>query len=243
MNKPGSGTSVVLLYHRIGLPKMSSLVSGQYVAPMLFRSELDHLIANSWEFTSLCDVIEDQSNGANRFAITFDDGYRSVYDHAFPLLRERNMTGTVYMVTDFIGGINEWDRRAGDMREHIMTKEQMCEMADAGFEIGSHTLSHPHLTAISDNQLALELADSKHKLEDMIGREVVSFSYPYGDRDPRVIQAAKDAGYKNAVSTQIGTVNGCNPFEIPRINVRWNALGPFLMRKIKRAQRASGVLV
>lgn len=235
--------SVVLLYHRIGLPKMSSLVSGQYVAPMLFRSELDHLIANGWEFASLNDVLEGQSTSANRFAITFDDGYLSVYNHAFPLLNERNMMGTVYVVADAIGGINEWDHRAGDMRESIITRAQMCEMADAGFEIGSHTLSHPHLTTISDDQLARELADSRHKLEDIIGKEVVSLSYPYGDRDPRVIRAAMDAGYKNAVSTQIGTVSGCSPFEIPRINVRWNALGPFLMRKIKRAQRASGAAV
>jgi len=114
-------------------------------------------------------------------------------------------------------------------------------MSDAGFEIGAHTVSHPRLTLLSDDQLEHEIVDSKHALEDIIGREVVSFSYPYGDRDERVIEAVKAAGYKYAVSTRLGAANLDGVFEIPRVNVRWNALGPLLMRKIRRARMASGI--
>lgn len=240
------GTSVVLLYHRMGPPKFSSLVAGQYVAPGLLKSQLNYLNRRGWKCVSLEDSVEHCSSGApdgSEFCITFDDGYLSVYEHAFPLLAERSMTATIYVVADTIGGINEWDRKCGDQIEKMMTAEQVREMADAGFEIGSHTLSHPHLTDLSNEQLILEVADSKKKLEDITGREVVSFSYPYGDYDSRVAQAAMEAGYTNAVTTRLGIVTEQSaPFEIPRVNVRWNAIGPFLMRKINRARKASGTI-
>ena len=150
------------------------------------------------------------------------------------------MTATVYVVAGHVGGINEWDRTAGDREEGMMTAAQIREMSAAGFEIGSHTLTHPHLTDVDEARLRRELVDSKHKLEDLIGREVTSFSYPYGDYDDRVLAAAIAAGYKNAVSTKLGTAGRTSVYEIPRVNVRWNAIGPLLMRKIGRARRASG---
>lgn len=238
-------TSVVLLYHRIGAPKLSSLVAGQYVAPALFASELDYLSGRGWESSSLDDIFqpEQENDSGNKFCVTFDDGYLSVYEHAYPALKERNMTATVYVVADTIGGLNEWDRIAGDQVEKMMSAEQVREMSDNGFEIGSHTLTHAHLTTISDEQLKNEMVDSKHKLEDLIGKEVTSFSYPYGDYDCRVIEAAIAAGYKNSVSTKLGVIiSGTSAYEIPRVNVRWNAIGPLLARKIKRAKKASGLL-
>jgi peptidoglycan/xylan/chitin deacetylase (PgdA/CDA1 family) len=177
------------------------------------------------------------------FAITFDDGYLSVYERACPMLADRNLTATVYAVVDALGGINEWDRRAGDQEEKMMSAAQIRELADSGFGIGSHTLTHPHLTSLSDEQLAREIVDSKHKLEDIIAREVISFSFPYGDYDGRVLDAVMAAGYKNAVSTKLGAViEGTSLFEIPRVNVRWNGFGWQLRRKIRRAMRASGLL-
>lgn len=178
----------------------------------------------------------------DNFSATFDDGYLSVYEHAYPALVSRNMTATIYIVADSIGGINIWDRRAGDQEEPMMSAAQVREMSDKGFEIGSHTLTHPHLTDIDDQQLKQELVDSKHKLEELTGKEVVSFSYPYGDLDERVVSAVMDAGYKYAVSTKLGLAYCSSEFEIPRVNVRWNAISPLLMRKIRRARKASGLL-
>ncbi|MEN6581762.1 MAG: polysaccharide deacetylase family protein [Armatimonadota bacterium] len=244
-NRRESGTSVVLLYHRLGLPRLSSLVAGQYVAPALFSSELDYLTARGWAAVPLADVAKiSRGNGyveQDEFAITFDDGYLSVYQHAYPALVQRQLTATVYVVANAIGGVNEWDLRNGDKKEAMMTTEQVREMADKGFEIGSHTLSHPHLTELDDTQLRSEIIDSKHKLEDIIGHEVSSFSYPYGSYDERVIAVAMEAGYKNAVSTKLGVAGKSSLFEIPRVNVRWNAIGPLLMRKIERARKASGI--
>lgn len=245
-HEANSGTSVVLLYHRIGRPRLGSLVAGQYVAPSLFRRELDFLTTHGWRQVSLSEMIEkrgsEAAHGENEFCLTFDDGYLSVYEHARPALQDRGMTATVYVVAGSVGGINGWDRSAGDHEEPMMSAAQVRELAESGFEIGSHTLTHPHLTEVDDDQLRRELQDSKRALEDIIGKEVTSFSYPYGDYDSRVLDTAIDAGYKNAVATRLGVVlDGTSAFEVPRVNVRWNAIGLLLARKINRARRASGV--
>ena len=224
---------------------MGSLVAGQYVAPRLFRSQLDYLAGRGWKGGALGDMAGPRgvrgAAGRDEFCVTFDDGYLNVYDHACPALSERNMAATIYMVAGSVGGINDWDRKAGDSQESMMSAEQIRELSDSGFEIGSHTMTHPHLTELSDEQLRAELADSKHILEDITGKEVTAFSYPYGDCDSRVVEEVVAAGYRSAVGTKLGVVvEGVSAFEIPRVNVRWNAIGPLLMRKINRARRASG---
>ncbi len=238
------GKSVVLLYHRLGFPKLSSLVAGQYVAPRLFSSQLMYFKSRKWQSPTLSNIIEGYKSAedlSNSYLVTFDDGYLSVYEHGFPLIKGAEANAVVYIVTSCIGGINEWDRKAGDREEQMMTVDQIRELADAGIEIGSHTLTHPHLTQVDDKQLNVEIADSKKRLEDIIGREVKSFSYPYGDYDNRVVDAVRKAGYSNAVTTKLGIIsNDTDPMRIPRINIRWNTIGPLLNRKIWRACRNAG---
>ncbi|MGB9620052.1 MAG: polysaccharide deacetylase family protein [Armatimonadota bacterium] len=233
----------MLLYHRVGLPRLSSLVPGQYVTPMLLRAQLDYLAARGWFATSLAQVVRGLAAGEpaahSQFAVTFDDAYRGVYERAYPIMVERGISATVFVVAGHIGGTNDWDTAAGDCREPLMTAEQIRRMSDAGFEIGSHTMTHPRLTELSDADLNRELSDSKHVLEDLIGREVVAFSYPYGAYDYRVLAAVEAAGYRCAVGTRLGAAGSSGVYEIPRINVRWNSLGPLLMRKINRAAAAS----
>ncbi len=220
-------------------------MAGQYVTPRLFRSQLDYLTRRGWEAISLTEAAQRLSDvngpGADEFAVTFDDGYLSVYEHAIPALEERNVNATIFVVADQIDGINEWDRCAGDTKEPMMGADQIREVASMGFEIGAHTLTHPRLTGLDDERLVREIVDSKHRLEDLIGSQVSSFSYPYGDCDERVIAATVQAGFTRAVGTKLGVVSDVSIFEIPRINVRWNSFGWQLMRKIGRARRASGL--
>lgn len=237
MNNYDERVSVVLLYHRIGLPRPSSLVAGQYVAPQLFQSQLDYLASRGWRCVPLREITEPADG--NRFAITFDDAYLSVYEHAYPVMKERGVTAAVFVVADEIGGINEWDRKRGDTLEPMMTAQQLTQMALDGFEIGAHTLTHPHLTDLADDELEREVVESKTRLEHLLGVEVTSFSYPYGDCDDRVIRACRRAGYERAVTTELATVAGHSNLQIPRVNVRWNAVGALLMRKIARARRAA----
>ncbi|MFQ3548880.1 MAG: polysaccharide deacetylase family protein [Armatimonadota bacterium] len=233
------GMSVTLLYHRMGFPKFSSLVAGQYVAPIIFEKQLAYFEKNGWQSVPL-EKIKNTSQDFciehNRLAITFDDGYLSVYKHAIPILKKQNYNATIFVVANTIGGINEWDKAVGDKTEKMMTRAQIREICNMGFEIGSHTLSHAHLLTLSDKEAFEEITASKNKLEDIIGKEVKSFSYPYGEYGEREVQYVKSAGYKYAVSTKKGIVlPQSDIFEIPRINVRWSSIPSLLMKKIKNA--------
>ncbi len=227
---------VALMYHRVGLPRLRSIVSGQYVTPWLISRQIDYLRSRG---LSSCSLIElpDADESSPCFAITFDDGYLSVCRDACPLLLSKNVPATIFVVAGAIGGINQWDRAAGDVIERMMGADQIREVAATGFEIGSHTMTHPRLSKLSPDDLKRELVDSKKLLEDIIGREVTSFSYPYGDYSPEVLEAVREAGYRRATATKLGTVRSdCPAFEIPRVNVRWNLTGPLLAKKIIRAE-------
>jgi len=111
-------------------------------------------------------------------------------------------------------------------------------LSSAGFEIGSHGMTHAHLTGLSDAELKTEVADSKKLIEDLVGAPVTGFSYPYGEWDARVRDAGIQAGYQYAVGTGKGALDpSADRFALPRINVRWNNVPSVLLRKI----RARGV--
>jgi peptidoglycan/xylan/chitin deacetylase (PgdA/CDA1 family) len=106
---------------------------------------------------------------------TFDDGYFSTYDKAFPILEKYSYPATVFVITSAIG------------EPGYMTTEQILELADNGWEIGSHTVSHPDLTQLSDEQLKYELLVSQQYLENL-GLTVRNFSSPHGRYDKRVVK-------------------------------------------------------
>jgi len=99
------------------------------------------------------------------------------------------------------------------------TWDQIREMAAAGVDIGSHTVTHPILPNVGDQQLARELSDSRARLEQELGRAVTSFCYPNGDYNRRVRNAAADAGYRIAVTTEHGLKDRANdPLALRRVN-------------------------
>jgi len=233
--------SVVLLYHRVGSPFVRSVVAGQYVLPSLFRRQLRAMIASGYLPVTL-EAAVDAATAERRFAVTFDDGYASFARRALPVLAEMGVPATVFVVVGAIGGTNKWDQLAGDRVEPMMSKQEILDVSAAGVEVGSHTLSHPRLTQLSQRALEREVRDSKAVLEDLLGRVVTSFSYPYGDWDERTRDAVASAGYRLAVATTRGVIRpSVDKLAIPRVNVRWNAIGPVLLRKVRMACRAAEV--
>jgi len=90
-------------------------------------------------------------------------------------------------------------------------------------EVGSHTLTHPHLTEISPEQAEREIILSKTMIEDALGETIHSFAYPYGDENDIIRQLVAKAGYKFAVTTQKGRARGSeNDYELPRHSIRRN---------------------
>jgi len=229
----------ILLYHKLGRPQPGSLIKGQYVSPSLFRRHLGYLARVRYQAISLSQLVEFLHSGVmpvpKPIVITFDDGYECVYQEAFPLLMERGFSATVFLVGSGIGGTNEWEQAIGDVAEPMMSRQQIREMMEHGMEFGSHTWGHRHLTRIPLGEARREIADSKAKLEDMLGAAIQFFAYPYGQYNQAIRDLVEESGYLGACSTLTGVnVAGHDPYWLLRMNVRrYNYLPRFIYKLAK----------
>lgn len=128
--------------------------------------------------------------------LTFDDGYRDFFTDAYPILQKYNVPATQYVVSGLLSDPN------------YMTPQQVSEIAAGNLvEIGAHTVTHPWLTNVDQKFVESEVIKSKTDLEKLIGKDVVSFAYPYGSFDVQAINTAKKAGFTSAVSTIPGIMH------------------------------------
>lgn len=140
--------------------------------------------------------------------ITFDDGYLTDYETAFPLLKHYNFPATFFITTQNQLESNRW--------------VQWREIAETpGFSLGSHTVSHPCLTDIPVSQMQQELRESKQIIEENTGQEVKYFAPPYGRYNEKVIAAAQEIGFEALLNTKVG-VNSfkADLFQLKRWTVR-----------------------
>ncbi|SHE36090.1 polysaccharide deacetylase family protein [Clostridium fallax] len=139
--------------------------------------------------------------------LTFDDGYSNNYTNLFPLLKKYNFTATIYVATSHV-----------DKNPAYLNSEQIKEMSDYGILIGSHTVTHPHLSKLSKEEQRNEMLESKDMLEKITGKPVEHFCYPYGDYNQDSIDSLRELGFKTAVTTVQGwtSPNLDNFFELRR---------------------------
>jgi peptidoglycan/xylan/chitin deacetylase (PgdA/CDA1 family) len=171
------------------------------VTPERLERQLGALVRRGYRGATFAEAVE---RPAGRTVVaTFDDAYRSVLTLAAPILERLGVPGTVFVPTDWAGrdepmtwpGIDEW---LGGPHEHELLPlswEELAGLAERGWEVGSHTRSHPHLTTVDDDRLRDELAGSRAACEAALGRPCRTIAYPYGDQDARVRDAAREAGY------------------------------------------------
>jgi peptidoglycan/xylan/chitin deacetylase (PgdA/CDA1 family) len=122
-------------------------------------------------------------------------------------------------VVERIGQSNVWDEANGYGKRNLLSLAQIRELHRYGIQCGSHSLTHPFLTQLSNADLRREVVDSKHRLEDLLGSEVSCFAYPYGDVDARVRRAVAEAGYKIGMTTEEGLNVWNDPLCLKRANV------------------------
>ena len=139
-----------------------------------------------------------------RIVITFDDGYVNVLRYGLEPLASTGFKAIQFLVADLLGKCNEWDVPLGEAPEPMMDAAQVRDWLGAGHEIGSHTLTHPWLTRLSVAAAREEIAASRKKLEDLFGRPIHHFCYPYGDWNEAVRELVAGAGYKTACTTDFG---------------------------------------
>lgn len=213
----------ILTYHKLGPRPRGVRLKGLYVSEKLFARQLAELCEAGFNTTSTDEAFSAQSSRPPRTVVlTFDDGFCNVLRHGLPLLAQNKFQAIEFLVADLIGKTNEWEQREGEVSEPLMDVTQVREWLAAGHEIGSHTLTHPHLTQLSTDQGREEISASKKKLEDLFGRPIHHFCYPFGDWNEAVRDLVMAAGYQTACTTVAGVnVPGESPYTLKRFTARY----------------------
>ncbi|MHB1570259.1 MAG: polysaccharide deacetylase family protein [Solirubrobacteraceae bacterium] len=189
---------LVLCYHAVSRDWEAAMS----IHPQRLERQLKALLARGYVPATFTDCAL-RAPGRLTLAVTFDDACGSVLELAAPILASLGVPGTVFAPTAYVGSgepmswpeLQPW--LASGHRSELVPLDwaQLAELRDAGWEIGSHTRTHPHLTALSDADLAMELEGSRSELEHHLGITATSLAYPFGDCDRRVAAAARAAGY------------------------------------------------
>jgi|GEM_PF-374156 len=199
----------VLEYHHIRDFTDKSDGNNYYtsVSPALFQSQMKYLKNAGYRTISWDDYLAGKKT-AKSIIITFDDGDEDAYTQAYPVLQNFGFQGVFYVIAGFI---NQPD---------YLTADQIKEMSNNGMTIGSHTLDHCDLTKIDQSAVPNELSASKAAIENVIGKPVTNFCYPFGGYNKVIISMVEQAGYLTATSTrEAGPGAFQNNLAIPRVTV------------------------
>ncbi|NQW85482.1 MAG: polysaccharide deacetylase family protein [Alcaligenaceae bacterium] len=211
------------MYHQIGLtPPRHSSYRGLTVHPKSFARQMWAMHQLGYRGLSMRDLLPylKREKVGKVFGITFDDGFRNVFQNALPVMLKYNFTSTNYLVANLFSQTNLWDKDKGVPRAELMSLAEMREWAQAGQEIGSHTLDHVHLLELSLAQAREQLVGSRQKLVEALGADVTAFCYPYGDFNVALQQLAQEAGYTSATTTERGLARMADDmFAIPRVGI------------------------
>jgi peptidoglycan/xylan/chitin deacetylase (PgdA/CDA1 family) len=186
-NPPGEVVAPILIYHHIAKREPANRY---FLSPAIFEAQMVAL--QHWGYTSipLSLLVQALSEGAylppRPVVITFDDGYREVYTHAFPIMQRLGFSGVVYMIAGQVG-VGKY-----------MAPAELGELAAAGWEIGSHGWTHTSLRSPAA-KLPREIDESRLALEELLAVPVETFAFPYGLTSKYVTGLVKEAGYQSAV--------------------------------------------
>jgi peptidoglycan/xylan/chitin deacetylase (PgdA/CDA1 family) len=193
---------LVLCYHGIAPGSLHGEVT-----PEALRAQLDHVAGRGYRWTTFTDAVTGSEPGRVA-AITFDDGIASAAEHGLPILEDFGAPGTMFLTVTMLG----WGGR--------IDAGGAARLAERGWEIGSHTMTHPVLTNVDAATLETELVESKRELERVSGRVCTAVSYPTGRGDARVAAAAEAAGYVAGAALEGAVDAPAGPLSWPRVGVR-----------------------
>lgn len=209
----------ILMYHYISDPPpgANQIRQDLSVPPAVFEAHLRYLKDNGYHSISLHQLLLHLTRGEplpeNPIVLTFDDGYRDNYEHAFPLLQKYDFRATFFLITNFI------DER----RPAYLTWDQVKRLAYAGNEIGAHSRDHPDLRGRDTDFLVWQILGAKEAIQNGAGITPRFFSYPSGKYDENVIAILSSAHYWGAVTVKQGVHQSSDaPFELQRIRIHGN---------------------
>jgi len=219
----GTGTTVpVLCYHKVDDIPSDARFRCNYVLPEQFAAHLRFLRSAGFESLTASQYAAYRRGElgirGRPIILTFDDGYASNYEIAVPLLARYGFRATFFVVTDYIGETNCWDR--DERQERLLTRAQLLDMHRRGFDIQSHTRTHPHLPDLSAVRARDEISGSRVSLENLLQSPVTAIAYPWGAYDDATLEIASQSGYEAGVILRRRVnFDGTPPLALRRIGV------------------------
>jgi peptidoglycan/xylan/chitin deacetylase (PgdA/CDA1 family) len=227
------------MYHRVG--EANNAWESRYaISAQNFAGHMQALASKGYTAVGI-DALAGWLEGGpplpdGAIAITFDDGFKGVRDHALPVLEKLGWPFTVFLVSDLIGQQDVWTRSSNPsgVTYPLLDENEIRDMQRRGVSFHSHTRSHASLPTLDDAQLAEQLTGSRQALAGLLGHDVNFIAYPFGHLDERVETATRAAGYRAAFSTQPGfNRRDVNRFRIRRLDIFGTDTPAMLLRKIK----------
>lgn len=226
----------ILLYHQVAPPPSRSVpFRSMFVHPKSFERQM--ALLNSLGFTGLSlrdamPYIRGEKHGRVA-AVTFDDGAENNLEIASPILKKYGFTATNYIVSNYIGASNSWDRHLGISETPCMDESRIRRWLADGHEIGSHTQDHVALNHVSEEDARRQIAESRVQLADMFGVNISSVAFPYGEHSQIHRDFAREAGYSWAVTIEKRNAKAIDdPYGLPRRTIRRDDTLLHFLRKI-----------
>lgn len=190
-NRSAMATSLpILIFHT--LDDRGSVIS---FPPEAFRRNLGKLHENGYRTLSLLEaanrVRQGQAFPPRSFVLTFDDGYRTTYDEALPVLQRYDMTATIFITTGESKPTGPAERLPSWEGQSMLSWREIWEMHRWGIDVGAHTCTHPDLTRLPTEQIEAEICTSTAIIENMLGSPVKCLAYPFGRYDSRSREIAR----------------------------------------------------
>ena len=226
--KAMSTSLAIFAWHKIGPPSAQAWETWYYVPSATFRKQLRQLLDGGWTIiddATLLRALQSPDTLPDRAAmITFDDGYRSILEHAAPILSQMKLPAVAFVPTALIGKGNDWDANTREPVEPICTLAELRELESAGISVQSHAATHRTFSDLSADEIDREVRESKALLEAGLAKRVELLAYPFDDagKDPSATDASlRRHGYRAAFHFVGGAVKWPvgNVFHLTRVPV------------------------
>lgn len=225
----------ILMYHRVastGYPARDRW----RMRPDCFEAQLKLLRDGGFESATFEEwrqaSVARRSLPGRRVSLTFDDGFADFGTVAWPLLKAYGFKATVFLVTGSVGRWNTWD--VDGEAEPLMGWDTILRLRDEGVEFGGHSVTHPHLTVLSQERIFAEAFESRVAIEERLQTPVSAFAYPYGEHDGGVRHVVGAAGFTYGVTCDVGRATGADSLlALPRIEVYGDAVPAELLRMLE----------